>query len=156
METKSFDLVSCWCKVQQLFFNIIILENDTDWFKIMSVKPDSNIELTWTVDAMMTQAKSIYIIFDDQRKQIVFFFRRGIFLKKYKHGLLMSIKLKIHCESYEELKKDVLCFCDSIIRWNFLQSLKYYLVLVDTNFSKLCVKLHFIVLITIISTSSLN
>ena len=33
---------------------------------------------------MMTQAKSIYIIFDDQRKQIVFFFRRGIFLKKYK------------------------------------------------------------------------
>ena len=33
---------------------------------------------------MMTQAKSIYIIFDDQRKQIVFFFGRGIFLKKYK------------------------------------------------------------------------
>ena len=50
----------------------------------MSLKPDRNIELTWTVDAMMTQAKSIYIIFDDQRKQIVFFFRRGIFLKKYK------------------------------------------------------------------------
>jgi len=33
---------------------------------------------------MMTQAKSVYIIFDDQRKKIVFFFRCGIFLKKYK------------------------------------------------------------------------